>query len=315
MTNIPGQLSHIPVLLDEVRHYVRQEQSPRRIVDGTLGNGGHSSWLLRDNPQAQLLGIDRDEDALVRAAEQLEFAADRITLLHGEYGNLERMAATAGWDRVDVVLLDIGVSSPQLDDPQRGFSLRYDGPLDMRMNKSATLTASRLLNRADEAELARIFYEYGEIRRSRRLAAAIVARRREKPFATTLDFAEFCDAVLGKARPGRLPTPTLCFQALRIAVNDELGELHRGLAAAHKLLVSGGLLLVISFHSLEDRIVKRFFRREAQECICPPGLPLCVCQHQASLKIVTRRPVTASRDECRRNSRSACAKLRVAVKL
>jgi 16S rRNA (cytosine1402-N4)-methyltransferase len=306
---------HVPVLQDEVMKYIGNEQRPRKIIDGTLGNGGHSALIMQHNPQAQLLGIDRDGEALERAQKNLAFAADRITLVRGEYSELDGLAKEIGWDSADAILLDIGLSSPQIDDPRRGFSLRQDGPLDMRMDKRSVTTASRLLNREPEVELARIFYEYGEIRRSRRLAAAIVARREERPFMTTLEFADFCNQILGKARPGKLPTPTLCFQALRIAVNSELEELQRGLKAAMELLVPGGILVVISFHSLEDRIVKNFFREAARDCICPPGMPVCRCDHRAELKVITRKPVTAGKEECTVNSRAACAKMRVATKI
>ena len=250
---------------------------PCRLIDGTLGCGGHSSLILKANPQAQLLGIDRDGDALERAGEILDFAADRITLKRGNFSELADFSREVEWDSVDAILLDIGISSPQIDDAERGFALRLDGPLDMRMDKRSPLTASRLLNNSSETELARIFYEYGEEKRSRRLARAIAERREEKPFERTLEFAEFCEKVLGKSRPGKLPTPTKIFQALRIAVNDELGELKKALHDAIPLLKSGGRLAVISFHSLEDRIVKEFFREQAASCICPPGLPVCAC--------------------------------------
>lgn len=312
----PGKdgFKHLPVLSREVLEYLTFG-GPCRIIDGTVGGGGHSSLLLKANPRAEILGIDRDGDALERAAEKLEFAGRRVRLQLGNFSELADFAAGAGWETVDAVLLDIGVSSPQIDDPGRGFSLRLDGPLDMRMDKRSELTASRLLNRETEAELARIFYEYGEEKRSRRLARAIAERRREKPFERTLEFAAFCESVLGKSRPGKLPVPTRCFQALRIAVNDELGELKRALEKAVPLLKKGGRLVVISFHSLEDRIVKEFFREAAAACVCPPDLPVCVCKKTAELKILTRRPLTARADEIKFNRRAAAAKLRAAEKL
>lgn len=306
---------HLPVLYREVVDFLATGNEPCRLIDGTLGCGGHSSLILKANPQAQLLGIDRDGDALERAGEILDFAADRITLKRGNFSELADFAGEAGWDSVDAILLDIGISSPQIDDAERGFALRLDGPLDMRMDKRSPLTASRLLNNSGETELARIFYEYGEEKRSRRLARAIVERREEKPFERTLEFAEFCEKVLGKSRPGKLPTPTKVFQALRIAVNDELGELKKALRDAVPLLKKGGRLAVISFHSLEDRIVKEFFREQAASCVCPPGLPVCVCKHEAKVKILTRKPVTAKPDEIEFNRRAASAKLRVVEKL
>ena len=306
---------HLPVLYREVVDFLATGDKPCRLIDGTLGCGGHSSLILKANPQAQLLGIDRDGDALERAGEILSFAADRIILKRGNFSELADFASEVEWDSVDAILLDIGISSPQIDDAERGFALRLDGPLDMRMDKRSPLTASRILNNSNETELARIFYEYGEERRSRRLARAIVERREEKPFERTLEFADFCEKVLGKSRPGKLPTPTKIFQALRIAVNDELGELKKALNDAIPLLKKGGRLAVISFHSLEDRIVKEFFREQAASCVCPPGLPVCVCKHKAKVKILTRKPVTAKPDEIEFNRRAASAKLRVVEKL
>ena len=310
------EFEHIPVLAGEVlEHLVFPERSSLRLIDGTVGGGGHSALLLEKYPNLELLGIDRDDAALAKARERLAFAGGRVRLVRGNYSELAARAAEAGWEKVDAILLDIGVSSPQLDQPERGFSWRADGPLDMRMDRRSILTASRLLNTAPEAELERILREYGEVAKSRKLAAAIVTQRVIRPFAMTSDFVSLCDEVLGKSRPGQLPAPTLPFQALRIAVNDELGELERALPAAVKLLNRGGRIAVISFHSLEDRIVKNFFRDEAASCVCPPGLPVCVCGKVSTLKIITRKALTAGPDELERNRRSACAKLRVAEKI
>ena len=305
---------HQSVLLNEVLEAFPFGEDRKLLIDGTLGNGGHSAALLRKYPNLHILGIDRDADALGRAAQTLEFAKDRVTLVHGNFSDLAGKLQEYGAEKADGILLDIGVSSPQLDDPSRGFSWRADGPLDMRMDRSSPENASRLLNRAPEAELAEIFREYGELRSARKLAAAVVETRQKKPFATTLDLVEVCDKVLGKSRPGTLPMPTLVFQALRIAVNDELGELRQALQAAMEVLAPGGRLAVISFHSLEDRIVKRFFKEEAASCVCPPGLPVCVCGKQSSLKIVTPHALTATDEERSANRRSACAKLRIAEK-
>ena len=306
---------HQSVLLPEVVSAFPFGGEPRLLIDGTLGNGGHSAALLRAYPGLRILGIDRDADALARARDTLAFARDRVTLVHGEFSALADHLRGIGETAADGVLLDIGVSSPQLDDPARGFSWRTEGPLDMRMDRSRPETASRLLNRASEAELAAIFRDYGELRAARKLAAAAVKARAEKPFATTLDLVELCDDVLGRSRPGQLPAPTLVFQALRIAVNDELGELRAALQSAVGILRPGGRLAVISFHSLEDRIVKHFFREAAASCVCPPGLPVCVCGKKPTLKIVTPHAITAGEAERAANRRSACAKLRVAEKL
>ncbi len=313
---VEGEFIHIPVLYREVAGYLALPvEKPARLVDGTVGGGGHSAMLLERCPQLELLGIDRDESALEAAAQRLAFAGKRVTLVRGNYSELESRAREHGWNEVDGVLLDIGVSSPQLDHPERGFSWRADGPLDMRMDRRCEMTASRLLNRTPEEELEKILREYGEVDKSRKLAAAIVSERESRPFATTGQLVELCDRVLGRSKPGRLPAPTLVFQALRIAVNDELGELQRALPAALRLLKSGGRLAVISFHSLEDRIVKNFFRDEASNCSCPPGLPVCICGHRASVEILTRKAVTAQPDELEANRRSAPARLRAARKI
>ena len=311
-----AEFAHIPVLKTEVLQVLTfPDDRPARLVDGTLGGGGHSAALLERYPGLELLGIDRDEAALEAAAERLAFARDRVTLVRGNYSELDSLARRRGWDEVDGVLLDIGVSSPQLDQTDRGFSWRFDGPLDMRMDRRGSLTAARLLNQASEAQLAEIFREYGELKSARRLAAAIAARRNERPFAVTGDLVVLCDEVLGRSRPGRLPLPTLVFQALRIAVNDELNELDRGLRAALELLAPGGVLAVISFHSLEDRRVKEFIRAEGRGCICPPELPVCRCGHRARLEPLTRRALTAGEAELNVNRRAASAKLRAARKL
>ncbi len=312
-----GQFRHIPVLFDEVMDgFAFLGDAPCRFIDGTLGRAGHASGLLERHAGMQLLGLDRDSEALRRSSEILKFAENRVILRHGVYSQMADAAAEAGWGDVDGILLDIGVSSPQIDDDSRGFSWRADGPLDMRMDQDSELTASRILNRRSEEELADIFFRYGEIRRSRALAAAVVERRtQDGPFETACDLVGVCDNVLGRAKRGELPRPTLVFQALRIAVNDELGELERGLEAAFSLLKKGGVLAVISFHSLEDRIVKEFMREKARGCVCPPELPLCVCGHSPELEILTRKPVTAGSAELAENRRAASAKLRMAKKL
>ena len=310
-----AEFEHIPVLWREVlEHLTFPSDRPARLIDGTVGGGGHSALLLKKYPALQLLGIDRDNAALTKAAETLAFAGDRVKLHRGDYSSLASAAAEYGWDKVDGILLDIGVSSPQLDHPERGFSWRADGPLDMRMDQRNTLTASRLLNFADLDELTRIFRKYGEEPKARKLAQVIVEVREQKPFATTADLVEVCDRVIGR-KPGKLPAPTLAFQALRIAVNDELGELERALPDAVELLRKNGRLAVISFHSLEDRIVKEFLREEAAECTCPPGLPVCVCGKVKRMEIITRKGVNASKEELAENRRAACARLRVAEKL
>ena len=303
---------HIPVLAREVVENLSSVKPLKRMIDGTLGNGGHTRMMLEKNPELHILGIDRDSAALERAGRNLAGFGDRFTAVQGEFADLDMLAQEHGWDKVDAVLLDIGVSSPQIDDPSRGFSFRNDGPLDMRMDRRNPLTASRVVNMYAEEDLAKVFYEYGELRESRQLARAIVQARELKPLATTTELAAVCDKVLRKKRPGELPSPTRVFQALRIEVNGELKQLENGLQAAENILRPGGRLAVISFHSLEDRIVKNFFREAAKECICPPGLPVCVCNNHARFDLAVRGVITAQDDELTANRRSASAKLRIA---
>ena len=311
-SSVQSQWVHIPVLAREVVGHLSSVKPLERMIDGTLGNGGHTRMMLEQNPQLHVLGIDRDSAALERAEKNLAEFGDRFTAVHGEFADLDMLAKEHDWDSVDAVLLDIGVSSPQIDDPSRGFSFRNDGPLDMRMDRTGKLTASRVVNMYAEEDLAKIFYEYGELRESRQLARAIVQARELKPLATTAELAAVCDKVLRKKRPGELPSPTRVFQALRIEVNGELKQLESGLLAAENILRAGGRLAVISFHSLEDRIVKNFFREAAKECICPPGLPVCVCNNHARFSVPVRGVITAAEDELAANRRSASAKLRIA---
>jgi 16S rRNA (cytosine1402-N4)-methyltransferase len=287
----------------------------QRFIDGTLGAAGHAEALLQALPQSQLIGIDRDPQAIQAASQRLAPFAERAHCVQGRYSELASIAAQFGWQQVDGVFLDIGVSSPQIDDPQRGFSFRFTGPLDMRMNPQDSLTAANILNDYSEKELADIFYHYGEERMARRVARAVVARRDDKAWETTDEFAELLERIVGRGRQHGLPPATRCFQALRIAVNGELDELRGGLDAALSLLRPGGRLAVISFHSLEDRIVKHFLRHEAASCTCPPELPVCVCDKKARLAIITKRPITASAAELAENPRAASAKLRVAERL
>lgn len=309
------QWEHLPVLPREVVEYMSLPNGTKRFIDGTLGSGGHSKLILEANPEAELLGIDRDEEALERTARRLAFAGDRVKLVHGEFSNLAAIAEANNFVNVDGVLLDIGVSSPQIDDPARGFSWRHDGPLDMRMNMSGGASAADMINTISEMELTKILSEYGEIRSARKLASAIVTRRKGEPFSRTVELANFCEEVLGRTAPGKLPLPTLVFQALRIAVNNELGELESGLNGAMRVLGKGGRLAVISFHSLEDRLVKNFMRDAALSCICPPSFPVCSCNKRSELKVLTRKVVMAQPDELEGNRRSAPARLRVAERI
>ena len=302
---------HVPVLLDEVLAGLRLAPG-QNVVDGTVGMGGHARGILeRTAPDGRLLGIDRDPNALAVAAEELAEFGSRAVLRRGEFRHLGEIVAEAGLGRVDGVLLDLGVSSLQLDRPERGFSFQEEGPLDMRMDPSAPLTAEEIVNQWPADELADLIYAYGEERHSRRVARAIVAAR---PLRTTGELARAVSRAVG-GRSGGIHPATRTFQALRIAVNAELESLEEVLPQAVALLRPGGRLAVIAFHSLEDRIVKQFMAREARDCICPPRLPVCVCGHQATLRPVTRKPLRATEAEVARNPRSRSARLRIAERL
>ncbi len=316
MTDGNCGLRHFPVLSREILREMIPEHGPLKVIDGTVGYGGHSSLILKKNPEAVLLGIDRDCEALENARKILMFAGERVRLMKDCYSNLVERAAENGWFSADVVLLDLGISSPQIDSPERGFSYSLDGPLDMRMAPESGKTAADILNSSGEGELERIFREYGEIRESRRLARVICADREiGKRWNGTADFADFCNRILGRRRRPGLQAATLCFQALRIAVNNELKELEKALPLALEVLAPGGKIAVISFHSLEDRIVKNFFRRESKDCLCPPENFTCICGHRKRLELITKKPITAEPDEIEENRRSSSAKLRIAEKI
>lgn len=304
---------HIPVLLEDVLAALLPEgRRVERAIDGTLGLGGHTRALLEAGA-GQVLGLDLDREALALAAVALAPFGSRAVLRHRSYADMTEAAAALGWaDGVDAILLDLGVSSLQLDTAERGFAFRHDAPLDMRFDPSGVRApASELINMLDADELADIFFRYGEERNSRRIARAIVTAR---PLHTTGQLAAVVEQASPR-RPGEHVHPaTRVFQALRIAVNDELEMVESALPAAIRLLRPGGRLAVISFHSLEDRIVKDVFRLAATDCICPPGVPVCVCGHQASVQWVHRKPVTAGEAEIARNPRSRSAKLRVVEK-
>jgi len=304
---------HISVLPDEVLQYLTPKDE-ERFIDCTLGGGGHSGLVLQASPQVSLLGVDQDENALAAATENLAEFGDRFTSIRMNFGDLADLQ-DSDWNQVDGILMDIGVSSHQIDDADRGFSYMNDGPLDMRMDRRQTLTAATLLNEADESELSRIFWVYGEEKEARRIAKAVVNDRVEKPWERTREFSEMVTRVVGRKKKGNAPAPAKCFQALRIAVNRELEVLESGLQAAFELLKPGGRLVVICFHSLEDRMVKHFFKEKAQACICPPEFPVCQCSKVQELKPLTRKAVKASKNEIAQNSRAACCRLRAAQKL
>lgn len=295
---------------EEVLHWL-QPVAGGIYLDGTLGGAGHSRLILDAATDSRIIGLDRDPAALQAAAEVLAPYGDRISLHHATFDQADQTLQQLGLDGLDGMLLDLGVSSHQLDTPERGFSFRYDAPLDMRMNPTEGVTAADIINQADEAELLRIFFEYGEERYSRRIVRRIVAQRKESALTKTGELAELVrQAVPGGYRPSKIHPATRVFQALRIHVNDELGQVKRGVAMGISLLKPGGRLVVISFHSLEDRIVKHLFREKAQGCICPPRLPICQCDNTPDVKILTRRGVRAGDAEVEQNARSRSAILR-----
>ena len=307
---------HIPVLLDAVLDALRvADRAGGQYVDGTLGAGGHAAAILSAVPNARLLGLDRDPAALALARERLAPFGDRATIRHASYEQIgDAVAAWSGGETaaVDGILLDLGISSMQVDDPARGFAFMHEGPLDMRFDPSSGgLTAADIVNTWQAEDIADVLFRYGEERHSRRIARAIVAAR---PLSTTRQLAEVIAAAQRGPRQ-KIHPATRSFQALRIAVNDELGAVERVLPAAIDCLQPGGRLAVISFHSLEDRIVKQTLKDEATDCICPPRQPVCTCDHRARVTLVTRKPLQADAAEIAANPRSRSARLRVVERL
>ena len=303
---------HRPVLLQECLEGLRIR--PDGIyLDGTLGRAGHSLEIVRRLTTGRLIALDRDETALEAARERLAPYLERVTLIHTNFSRLEAALDEAGVDKADGMLFDLGVSSPQLDEAQRGFSYRLDAPLDMRMDTTAALTAREVVNTWSEEALRRILSEYGEERYAGRIAAAIVRRRAERPIETTLELVEIIrDAMPAAALREKQHPAKRSFQAIRIAVNGELDELPPMLEAAASRLKSGGRLAVITFHSLEDRIVKQTLKTLATGCTCPPEFPVCVCGKKPRMTLINRKPITAGPEELQDNPRSRSAKLRLA---
>lgn len=309
-------MKHISVLLDECIKYLNIR--PDGVyVDGTLGLGGHSEAILeRLTAGGTLIGIDRDDYALEDAGKRLARFGKQAVLVKGNFGDVASILTKLGIPKVDGMMFDLGVSSPQLDDPARGFSYMKDAPLDMRMDERAPLTAAHILNTWSEAELRSILWRYGEERYSGRIAAAIVARREEKPFETTFELVDVIRGAMPAAALREKQHPAKrSFQGIRIAVNDELGSLERMLAEAPDRLETGGRLLVISFHSLEDRMVKESIRSREAGCTCPKEFPVCTCGFVQTLKSVTRKPVAPTKEEMERNPRARSARLRIAEKV
>jgi 16S rRNA (cytosine1402-N4)-methyltransferase len=304
---------HVSVLSQESIELL-QPRPGDSFVDGTLGGGGHARLLLeRLGPDGRLLAIDRDEAAVAGAKDTLGRFGPAAVLVHGDFADVARIAREKGFEKVNGVLFDLGLSSDQLEDPSRGFSFRLEGPLDMRMDARTPVTAARVVNELPERELAAVIRRLGEERWAVRIARFIAARR---PMNTTRELAQAVEAAIPRAAwPPDIHPATRTFQALRMHVNDELGSLASGLEGALEILEPGGRLAVISFHSLEDGAVKRFFRQESTDCLCPPRQPVCTCGHRAAVRIVTRKPVRPSPEELAANPRSRSARLRAAERI
>jgi 16S rRNA (cytosine1402-N4)-methyltransferase len=305
---------HIPVLLNEAIEFL-QPKSGGKYVDGTFGGGGHTMAILAASaPDGRVLALDADPGAVDRASALIAEpeAAGRLRVVHANFADLAKVARSDSFAPVDGVLLDLGLSSFQLDQPERGFAFRFDAPLDMRFDPTTGIPAADLIAMLSQEELTSILFTYGEEPRARRIARAIVREREKSPIRSTAELARLVSAAVGGRRGSDTHPATRTFQALRIATNQEFESLERALAGAIEILVPGGRLVVIAFHSLEDRIVKRFIQQESVGCICPPEQPICTCGHQPRLKRVTRQVVKPSAQEVAANPRSRSAVLRAA---
>ena len=310
-----SEFHHISVLLQECLDGL--DIKPDGIyVDGTLGGAGHSSQIAKQLTTGRLIGIDRDLVALAAAGERLKPYADRVTLVHSNFCQISQVLDSLGIDAVDGILLDLGVSSPQLDDSSRGFSYMADAPLDMRMNNEDPVTAADIVNTWSYEELRRILFDYGEERYAPQIAANICRRREQAPIQTTLELVDVIrSAMPPQALREKQHPAKRSFQAIRIAVNDELGAVRKVMDAAIPRLKVGGRLAIITFHSLEDRIVKNGMADAAKGCTCPPSFPVCVCGKKPAVKLVNRKPIVATEEELEINPRSRSAKLRVCEKM
>ena len=310
-----SEFHHVSVLLDECIEGLNIK--PDGIyVDGTLGGAGHSSQIAKRLTTGRLIGIDRDPVALKAASERLAPYMDRVTLVHSNFCEIASVLKELNIDGVDGILLDLGVSSPQLDDGARGFSYMADAPLDMRMNNEDALTAHTVVNTWPREELKRILYDYGEERYAPQIANAICRRREEKPIDTTLELVDVIRSAMPPAALREKQHPAKrSFQAIRIAVNDELGSVEKVMRDAIPCLNEGGRLAIITFHSLEDRIVKNGMVAASKGCTCPPNFPVCVCGKKPQVKLISKKPIVSGEEELERNPRARSAKLRVCEKL
>jgi 16S rRNA (cytosine1402-N4)-methyltransferase len=307
-----NQVYHTPVLCHELTEAILVN-SPKLVVDATLGGGGHALAMLQKAPaQTMLFGIDRDDEAIVAATTTLAAFGERVKILKGNFRSIKDLITEAGFRSVDAIYADLGVSSHQIDAQVRGFSYLNDGPLDMRMDQKSQTSAADLLRDLSAEELGKIFHDYGEERVAKRIARRIEKERQRQPLLRTSQLA----AIIEAAVPGKMKIKSLSriFQALRIAVNDELAALAEFLNASLSLLTPGGALAIISYHSLEDRQVKNFFRQKEKGCVCPPEAPVCVCGKKSELAVLTRKAVQPSEEEQLRNPRARSARLRIAQK-
>lgn len=312
MSNVNPE--HIPVLLEETLDLLNL-QSGMNVIDGTLGLGGHSSFILeRIGKTGKLMAFDQDLKNLKKAKERLKKHEKQITFVHDNFENLKSNIEKKAFPKPDAILLDLGFSSPHVDNPERGFSFQKEGPLDMRYNQKQELSAYDIVNYYPERKLADLIYEYGEERRSRPIARKIVENRKKKPIENTLELAALVKSSFKPSRHGHHPA-TKTFQALRIAVNRELEVLENTLQQSVEILEKEGRIAVISYHSLEDRITKHLFKSYAKDCICPKEIPICQCKIEKKLYILTKRPIIPSSIEVEKNPRARSAKLRVAQRL
>lgn len=310
-----SEFYHVSVLLEECIEGLNIR--PDGIyVDGTLGGAGHSSQIVKRLTTGRHIGIDRDPVALKAAGERLAPYSDRVTLVHSNFCEIKAVLQELGIDGVDGILLDLGVSSPQLDDKSRGFSYMHDAPLDMRMNNEDALSAYEVVNTWPQEELKRILYDYGEERYAPQIAGAICRRREDKPIESTLELVDVIRSAMPAAALREAQHPAKrSFQAIRIAVNDELGSVEKVMRDAVECLNPGGRLAVITFHSLEDRIVKTAMVNASKGCTCPPNFPVCICGKKPKVKLVSKKPIVSTEEELERNPRARSAKLRICEKL
>ncbi|MEW6616298.1 MAG: 16S rRNA (cytosine(1402)-N(4))-methyltransferase RsmH [Thermodesulfobacteriota bacterium] len=311
-----SKIEHLPVMVKEVVRYLNCQQDGI-YIDGTLGSGGHSLEILKcSSPNGRLIGIDWDEDAITVAKNRLNHFQGRVTIIYDNFKNIGSIVKNLKVNEVDGILLDLGVSSIQLENEERGFSFKLEGPIDMRMDKSSILKAFDLVNFLSTPELERMLWNYGEERFGKRIARSIADYRKHKPISTTVELADIVSAAIPSGfRPKRIHPATKTFQAIRIALNDELRNLETAIQVGVDLLKKGSKFCVISFHSLEDRVVKQSFKALEKRCICPPDMPECNCQKESKVKVLTRKPILPSEDEVRKNPRSRSAKLRVAERV